>query len=146
MAARGGGGGTWGTVTSLTYQLHPRPGFYFMRFLPLTTDDTWKTILGNETMVNVMDETVEDFKLEFYFNPAALNVSEEDSNVFNDDSPVPIRFSLPPWGFINTPQESTGTSESGAEAWATAWRSFLTEGRGKVSRMISFEHVYFDQH
>ena len=144
MAARGGGGGTWGIITSLTYQLHPNTGFYLMKFLPLTTDDTWKTILGNETMVDGMDETVQDFKLEFYFNPSALNVTEEDSNAFNHDSPSSPHFSLPP--YTRGVFESMGTSKSGAEAWAAAWRMFLMEGRGKVSsRMISFECVSFDQ-
>jgi hypothetical protein len=91
-----------------------------MRFLPLTTDDAWKTILGNETMVNVLDETVEDFKLNFYFNPSVLNVSQDDSNAFNCDAPVYPHFSLPPWGSI-LQYETTVMGESGAEAWATAW-------------------------
>lgn len=118
MAARGGGGGTWGIVTSLVYQLHSQPGHFIMRFLPLTTDDAWKTTLVDETMVGVLDEVVEDFKLEFYFNPSALVVSEDDSNACGNDSTAYPHFTLPPWE--NVAGETLCLGESASEAWPAA--------------------------
>ncbi|KAL7531506.1 hypothetical protein ACHAWF_003790, partial [Thalassiosira exigua] len=126
LAARSSGGGTWGIVTSLVYQLHPQPGHYNMRFLPLTTDDAWKTILADETMAGMIDETVEDFKLEFFFNPPALGVREEDGNACGNDSTSYPHFSLPLWKM--GPATTMCLGESAAEAWATAGKERLLVG------------------
>jgi len=134
MAARGGGGGTWGIVTSLIYQLHPRPvgGTRMMKFFPLTNNTgTWNTIFRNTSMVASLDETVEDFKIEFYHQPAALGVLEDDSNACGCDYSTYPHFKLPPWSFIDLKDEAACMGEKAAEAWVGAWRKFIVEGAGK---------------
>jgi len=139
MASRGGGGGTWGIVTSLVYQLHPRPGHHAMKFLPLVSDvDAWRVVLGDETMVGAIDDAIEDFKLEFYLNPTALGVDEEDSNACGCDWTTYPHFSLPPWGTDEVlSSEASCMGEDAAEAWAMAWRTFLSDGSRGKDRLLA---------
>ena len=84
-------------------------------------------------MVGAIDKAIEDFKLEFYLNPTALGVDEEDSNACGCDWTTYPHFSLPPWGTDDVLlSEALCMGEDAAEAWAMAWRTFLSDGRGKV--------------
>jgi hypothetical protein len=75
FAARGGGGGSFGIVTSVYYQIHDQPGplqqVYAQIPLPETTTDTQYFVLA---MVYV------EFVLKFFYMPEALGVAEEHSD------------------------------------------------------------------
>eukprot|EP00978_Attheya_sp_CCMP212_P021949 scaffold64695_cov45-Attheya_sp.AAC.1 len=136
MASRGGGGGTWGVVTSLVYQLHPRPlgGSVQVRFLPFTSPDDPSNILPvfeNQGMLRELDEAVEDFKIDFYHNPSALGVLEEDSNACGCDYTSYPHFELLPNSLVSGTNEAICMGKKAAEAWAGAWKFYVTEGRGK---------------
>jgi hypothetical protein len=77
FAARGGGGGTYGVVTSVYYQLHDYPGaldVVVASSAGIPNVDQW----NNETRL-VFTETYIRFLLQFLFTPSALNVTEDVS-------------------------------------------------------------------
>merc|ERR1719356_108126 len=107
-----------------------------MMFLPLVApedEESWAAALSNETMIAALDNAVEDFKLEFYLNPSALDVAVEDSNSCGNDITIYPHMSLPPWNVetFSEANEASCLGEKAAETWPTAWRSFLEEGRGR---------------
>lgn len=83
FAARGGGGGTYGIVTSLHYQLHDYPGV-----LQLVSQDP--TVYPESAATTVSDEAAFffgakhiEFLLRFLYSPETLGVSEEASRGCN---------------------------------------------------------------
>lgn len=77
FAVRGGGGGTYGVVTSVYYQLHDYPGV--LQALVISNSsfpvfDGWNT----ETY-SVFTKTYIRFVLQFLYTPAVLNVTEDVS-------------------------------------------------------------------
>jgi hypothetical protein len=82
FAVRGGGGGSWGIVTSLYYQLHDRPGL-----LELVTTSQAQNIVSwdgwNETTAYAASYAYVDFLLRYLYRPSDLNVTEEESRGCN---------------------------------------------------------------
>lgn len=84
FAARGGGGGTFGVLTSLHYQLHDYPG---PMQLVVTSLEAFPIVDGFEWGVDtipILTEIYVEFLLKFFFKPSDLmNVTEAESNSCN---------------------------------------------------------------
>ena len=81
FAVRGGGGGTWGVLTSLHYQVHEYPGALYS----MSLGQVDPTAIGNVTSEGQFAFTTKyiDFMLKFLYMPEKLNVSQADSRGCN---------------------------------------------------------------
>jgi len=81
FAFRGGGGGTYGVLTSLHYQLHDYPGavgYVYKNSGLLLEFEGW-----DQTSGYVFIRTFLDYLFRFLFLPETIGVSEEDSRACN---------------------------------------------------------------
>jgi len=76
-AVRGGGGGTWGVVTSLYLQLHEYTSF---ETYAITPHPTVQQSPECEPLVPTLGPLFDDFKSFYVILPSLLDVSEEHSN------------------------------------------------------------------
>ena len=98
FAVRGGGGGTWGVVLSWHYQLHPQTKQYTADFAG-KAEGAIRAACSTESMTQLRAAAADaadacdpdrmmqqvagmwtDFLVDFFYNPAALNVSTDMSN------------------------------------------------------------------
>ena len=88
FAARGGGGGTFGVVTSVHYQLNDYPGplqgvSVSAASIPQLDGFDW----GPDNVQSfVLTETYVEFVLKFFFKSSDLNVTEAESNTCSEPS------------------------------------------------------------
>lgn len=104
----GGGGGTYGIITSVSLQLHEYPGQ--VTDFPYDNSHITKNCgVPQEYLKAGLEDEVWSFLLDFLLDPAAVNVSEEDSNACGGP-PTKIL-----WCY----------GENAAEAFATAWENYF---------------------
>lgn len=82
FAFRGGGGGTFGVLTSLHYQLHHYPGE-----LTIVSADATSLLSPdnglNETIIYMLGRQYVEFIHQYLFTPSVIGVSEADSRGCN---------------------------------------------------------------
>jgi len=92
FAVRGGGGGTYGVVTSLKYQLHNYKPLVVLQINGTSVDSILATIGNNETLSNQAVRLFLFFVVDFLFNPSKLNVDEATSNLCGSPSTNSLDF------------------------------------------------------
>lgn len=88
FAVRGGGGGTWGVVTSLYLQIHNYPGQ-----LSVIPDPDYATYCGvsGTFSPSIFAYLYTSFKLDFLYDPSIIGVSQEESDACSSP-PAPALF------------------------------------------------------
>lgn len=118
-AVRGGGGGSYGIVTAIVYQLHDKPGNLQTGVLAAQSfEDYWQGLLV--TRLDIISEVIRlhlEFHIDFFWNPASLDVDEDVSN--NVGTPI---FSLNPFA------ATVMFGYDGANTiWASRWQQYITD-------------------
>jgi FAD/FMN-containing dehydrogenase len=137
FAFSGGGGGTYGIVSSIYLQLHEYPGktvqFAYTPATMLQTCGEAHVPLEYFDLEMDLDYYIWHFMLDFLHNPSVLGVSEEHSNACAG----------PNDGFLNCVGEEAGTTF--AEAW-TSYFSNLVDNTNGIEQLISpcLEGEYLD--
>lgn len=119
-AVRGGGGGTFGILTALHYQLHEiTEHFTVVAFPAAASAAFFAAVVGYPvaTQTAIADAWI-DFWVSFLFDPAALGVSEEHSNGCGHPS---VTLQLSPTAFTGL-----WCKTSASAALVGAWRSYVT--------------------
>mmetsp|Transcript_25787 Transcript_25787/g.30393 ORF Transcript_25787/g.30393 Transcript_25787/m.30393 type:complete len:701 (+) Transcript_25787:109-2211(+) len=81
FATLGGGGGTWGIVLSIHYQLHNQQNLYFgFHPAPLILAPTSKLNYTDDDK-KILAKFAWEYTFDFLFDPTELNLTESDSNV-----------------------------------------------------------------
>lgn len=117
FAVRGGGGGTYGILTSLYYQLHDYPGelqrvYAEMKSLSLFTWTRNSRLVFTKTFI--------EFLLRFLYRPLDFNVSQLESNRCGEGFSLGLNPFIP---FVNPRISCYGSS---AATLINSWRSFVT--------------------
>ena len=107
FAVRGGGGGTWGVVLSLYYQLHeylPHEQIFIINIFPY---------LGLEpTQQALFTYTYQKFELLFILDPESVGVTPSESNRCGAPNAGPSLFCF---------------GEGSAKVFETAWKNYVNE-------------------
>lgn len=110
FAVRGGGGGSWGVVTSMYLQLHEYLPYerINMRYSACVADEL------NESQAQTWDFFAQVFEIKYLLDPTSINVTEEESNSCG-------------WPMSDTSFSCFGDG-SGAK-FNAAWKSYLNVNR-----------------
>jgi len=110
FAVRGGGGGTWGVITSMHLQLHEYMPFerIFMRYNACVQDEL------DETQAKAWNDLAQKFEILFLLDPTSIGVSEAQSNACG-------------WSFADTAFSCFG--EGAATYFDAAWKRYLKDNR-----------------
>jgi hypothetical protein len=95
FAVRGGGGGTYGIVTSLYYQLHE---YFPLEFVKISLEKFPSFNDWNEQTAPVVAFTYVQFLLKFLYTPSLLGVSESESRGCNSAQTASLNPFVP--GFL----------------------------------------------
>jgi FAD/FMN-containing dehydrogenase len=79
-AVRGGGGGTWGVVTSVKYQLHEAKPMDFVYVSQYNLDEIVDEVGRSSATFEKAARVLVFFLVDFFFNPSNLGLTEEISN------------------------------------------------------------------
>eukprot|EP00797_Seminavis_robusta_P015431 Sro2317_g323010.1 FAD binding domain (444) ;mRNA; r:6099-7430 len=113
FAVRGGGGGTWGIVTSLHYQLHDYPGELYLMSNQPGIFAGYEELAADINAVYTLTLLYVRFALGFLYQPSSMNVTEAESRGCNSAK----TFGLNP--FVPTTLFCYGSSGPKLiEAWA----------------------------
>jgi hypothetical protein len=110
FAVRGGGGGTWGVITSIHLQLHEYLPLEGILLKPLACLGEQLT----ESQLQAWDLVYQTFEIKFLLDPTSLNVTDDESNVCG--SP-PSNWALHCYG------------EGSAQVFDDAWKYHLENNR-----------------
>jgi hypothetical protein len=90
FAVRGGGGGTFGTVTAVHYQLHDLEAWYAIETVPSSLDSLIAKCEKStqERSCDTIDRLWVDFAVAFLYDPLSLGEDAETSNRCGESNPA----------------------------------------------------------
>ena len=118
FAARGGGGGSYGVLTSLHYQLHEKPGSLSLVVPNLAAYPATATETVSDTAAYFFATKYIEFLLRFLYVPESLNVAETDSRGCNSAQ----TYNLSP--FADGLMFCYGSSGS---SFVAKWQEYITD-------------------
>lgn len=126
-AVRGGGGGTFGVVTSVYYQLHE---FIPMEYVTVDTAKMGATVDQTSAVAFVFKWN--EFFLKFFFLPESIGVAPEDSNLSSSPSD-------------GGPRGGSFFCFGGAEKMKEAWTTFYGNEFNTTTSMSVDEYFTIDR-
>jgi len=110
FAVRGGGGGTWGVITSMYLQLHEYMPLerVFMRYNACVQDQL------NETQAKAWNDLNQKFEILFLLDPTSIGVTEDQSNACG-------------WPIADSAFSCYG--EGSGTVFDAAWKRYLSDNR-----------------
>jgi hypothetical protein len=114
FAVRGGGGGTWGVVTSIYLQIHEYLPLESILQVPTACMDTEAL---NESQLKAIDRAYQTFEIKFLLDPESLNVTAYESSACGWPT-ADIMFSC--------------YGEGSGEVFYSAWKTYLANIRSSL--------------
>lgn len=141
FAVRGGGGGSFGVVTAVYYQLHAIPGSYAIATFNVREFHDELNKEGKTDQALLLLKRWIEFLLKFMYDPQSINVSEETSNSCGSNWSGGFR-----GGYFHC---FNGAAEIMQQAWFTFVGSsipdiHLTENVFKIEQYHSHAHYLFN--